>query len=174
MKKAKQILSKIELIHIAIILFLMLTLIFVIYQNTSCALKKIEISENVETENLPETDHAIEDINTNKRVKKLVCAIDVDKLPEKEYYNYVTGKGTGRTVNCSILLKTDGNYYKVKTLQEETQEGENQKGEIKAGKINLIGCVKNEYIKENSELLLYDEEKQKIYIYTGGSSETNS
>ena len=167
MEKLKQILSKIQLIHVAIIIFLMLTLIFVIYQNTSCAPKKIEISENIETEILPEIDHAIED--TNKRVKKLICAIDVDKLPEKEYYNYVTGKGTGRIVNCSILLKMDGNYYKVKTLQEETQ-----KGEIQIGKINLIGCVKNKYIKENSELLLYDEEKQKIYTYTGGSGETTN
>ena len=89
-------------------------LIFVIYQNTSCAPKKIEISENIETEILPEIDHAIDD--TNKRVKKLISAIDVDKLPEKEYYNYVTGKGTGRIVNCSILLKMDGNYYKVKNI----------------------------------------------------------
>ena len=163
MEKLKQILSKIQLIHIVIILFLMLVLIFAIYQNISCAPKKIEISENVETEILPEIDHAIED--TNKRVKKLICAIDVDKLPEKEYYNYVIGRGTGRTVNCSILLKTDGNYYKVKTLQE---------GEIQGEKINLVGCVKNKYVKENSELLLYDVEKQKIYTYTGGSSETTN
>ena len=162
MKKIKDFISKIELIHIAIILILLIVLVLIIYQNNSVALHKISISENIEIEEVESTYKVIE--NINGKVKKIICGIETNKLLEKEYYNYVTGKGKGRDVNCSILLKKDNQYYKIKTLQGETKEE----------KTNFEACIKNKYLEEEYEIFLYDKEKQKIYKYTGGVSERNN
>lgn len=160
MNKLKNIISKIELIHIAIILIIILTLLFLIYQYKSIMPHKISINENIEIEEVSSTDKVVEDINEKK--KKIICTLETAKLPEKEYYNYVTGRGKGIEVDCSILLKMDEQYYKIKTLQEDGAE---------EGKIKLVGIVKNKYLKEEFEILLYDNQKQKIYQYTGGISE---
>ena len=145
--------NKINLLHISIMLLLMIALIFFVYQYISSIPRKIQISEDTEIEELPKTDHAMQDINS--KMKKAVCAIETEKLLTEDYYNYVSGKGVGKKANCSILLKMDGEYYEIKTLLE---------GDVQSSKVNFVGCVKSKYLKEGYELLLYDKEKQKKYI----------
>lgn len=152
--------NKINLLHISIILLLMIILAFFLYQYRSSIPKKINISEDIEIEELPKTDQAMQDINN--KMKKVICSIETEKLSSEDYYNYVSGKGVGKKANCSILLKMDGEYYEIKTLLE---------GNVQVSKVNFVGCVKSKYIKEGYELLLYDKEKQKIYTYIGGTNE---
>ena len=151
--------KKINLLYISIALVVVITLVLLIYQYTSCKPKKIEIDENnIEIEELPETDHIMQEINN--KILKAICAIETDKFQEKDYYNYVIGRGKGKEVNCSLLLKMDGQYYELKTILE---------GDTQAPKVNISGCIKSKYLKDNFELLLYDKEKQKIYKYTRGN-----
>ena len=163
MDKIKNTISKIELIHIAVILVFIIFILFLIYQNKSITPYKTSINEDMEIEELAANEKVVSDINEKK--KKITCTLETSKLPEKEYYNYVTGKGKSKDVDCEILVKQDGQYYKIKTIQE---------GDTKASKINLVGCIKNKKLKEEYEIFLYDKQKQKLYKYTGGVSEENS
>ena len=156
--KAKEMLKKIELFHIVIIVFIILGVFFAYYQYSSTVPKKVDIKIN-ETKELEQSNLQIEDISSKK--KKIICKIDEKYLTEKEYTNYVIGKGTAREVDCSIILKVGEQYYKIKTLQQGST----------GKKINLTGCVRTNYVKENSEILLYDNENQTLYKYSGGQSE---
>ena len=55
-------------------------------------------------------------------------------------------------------------YYKIKTLHEGTST---------EGRVNLVGCVRTNHLKENCEILLYDNENKTLYQYVGGQSEEN-
>lgn len=155
--------KKINLLYVSMILLVIISFVLGMYQYNSCKLKRIEIDEDIKIEELPETDHIMQKINEKKQ--EVICALDTEKLPNEDYYNYVSGKGTGKNVNCSILLKQDDEYYEIKTLLE---------GDTNGPKVNFTGCIKSKYLKENYELMLYDKECQKIYTYTGGASENNS
>ena len=160
----KKLLEKIQLVHIVIILFLAILIIFWFYQNNSTKLKQINIDDiDAQVKELPEVDYNVQ--NINNKIKKITCAIDVTNLSSQEYFNYVSGKGVGIKVNCSIILKLENKFYKLKTLLQESATT------IVGGKINLVACVKNKYLKENYEILLYDNDGKQAYKYVGGTSE---
>lgn len=156
--KIKEMVGKIELFHIVISVFIMLTIFFVYYQYSSTIPKKVNIQID-ETKELEQSNFQIEDINVKK--KQITCKIDEKYIPEKEYNNYVIGKGTARKINCSIIMKVEDKYYKIKTLSQGTVDN----------KIVLTGAVRTNYLLENYEIMLYDEGEHILYKYVGGQSE---
>ena len=160
--KIKELLNKIEFTHIAIFIIIAIILFFVYYQYNSSVPKEEEIKNIEQTEQLDQENLSIQDITKKKKV--ITCTINEEEFNEEEYYNYVIGKGKGRIINCSILIKAKENYYKIKTLQ---------RGKTEDGKIILEGIVRNNYLFENCEILLYNNENKKVYNFLGGSSETN-
>ena len=159
--KTTKIFEKIELFHIAIALIILIFVIFGFYQYNSSIPKKAKL-EISQTKQLPQQYFNIEDID-NKN-KKVTCKIDKTYINEKEYNNYVIGKGTAREVDCSIVVKEGNDYYKIKTLHEGTST---------EGRVNLVGCIRTNHLKENCEILLYDNENKTLYQYVGGQSEEN-
>ena len=160
--KIKEVFEKIELVHIVIVLILVIFAIFGYYQYSSSVPKKanIEISQ---TQQIQRDYFNMEDINNKS--KKITCQIDSKYLKEKDYDNYVLGKGKAREIDCYIILKSGDNYYKIKTLHQ---------GNTEDGRVNLVGCIKTKYLVENCEILLYDNENQILYEYVGGQSEGNN
>ena len=147
-KEMVKYIKKIELVHVAIVLLFIVVVIFFGYQYKSSIPKKIEV-DNEKIEKLSDSEYTVQ--NATSKVKKITCSIDKEKIPEEEFYNYISGtgkgkekKGTGRRVNCSILVKSEDGYFKLKTLMEKEEDG----------KIYLVGCARNKYLDEKSEILL--------------------
>lgn len=161
----KKLLKKVQLTHIAIILIIAIPIIFIAYQKSSIKPQKTNIENIEQTEELPQEDYVIQDIS--ERTKMIKCGIDVSKLPQEEYFNYVSGKGMGAKVNCNIILKINDKYYKLKTILQESAVS------ITGGRINFEAVVKSKYLGKDYEILLYDNETNKLYQYTGGKSEEN-
>lgn len=145
---------------ITIIWGVLIFIIFGLYQYNSLKPKKIEIdTSNVE---IIKEDCNVQDISKNK--KKVTCVLDEKYIDEKEYYNYVIGKGTGIKINCTILLKTDDERtYKLKTLVEKNEDK----------KIYFTSCIKSKYLKDNYKIFIINNENNKIYEYIGENSENN-
>lgn len=162
----KKLLKKVQLFHIVIILVIVIPIVFIIYQKASVRPKEIKIENTEQSERLPEEDFSIKDIS--EKTKLITCAIDVSKLPKEEFFNYVSGKGTGTKINCCIVLKIKDRYYKLKTILQESAIT------VTEGKINFEAVVKSKYLGENCEILLYDNENKKVYQYIGGKSEENN
>ena len=146
---------KIPLIYLAILLGIVILIIFCGYQYFSRIPKKIKIDESLISEEILQTDYSIQDINKNE--KTITCAIQTKYFPEEKYTNYVIGEGQGKKVNCNILLKIDGTYYKLKTLVQGSPEEEI---------VNLLAIGKNKYLEKDYQILIYDNENQKIYQYS--------
>ena len=158
-EKIKEILPKAQILIILLILLLIIIGGFSYYQYSSTIPKKININEQIEK--LSE-EFKVEDINERKKL--ITCKINEKYLPEKEYNNYVIGKGTAREVDINIIIKTNGTYYKAKTLQQSKDEN---------GIITLVACVRTRFLLDDYEILLYDNEQQKLYEYVGGKGEEN-
>ena len=139
--------KKIQLIYLAILLGAGILIIFYGYQYFSRVPKKINIDENLISEESLQTDYNIQDIN----------AIQTKYFPKEKYKNYVLGEGEGKKVNCNILLKSDDKYYKLKTLVQGSPEEEI---------VNLIAIGKNKYFEKDYQILIYDNENERIYQYS--------
>ena len=160
-EKIKEILLKVQILIILLILLLIIIGGFSYYQYSSTIPKKTNINTNGQIEKLSE-EFKVEDINERKKL--ITCKINEKYLQEKEYNNYVIGKGTAREVDINIIVKTKDKYYKAKTLQQSKDEN---------GIITLVACVRTRFLLEDYEILLYDNEQQKLYEYVGGKSEEN-
>ena len=146
-----KIFPKIDLIHIYIFLFILITLIFSYYQYNSTIPKRVNVKGKMEE--LLDDKFDIEKVSKNKDIIK--CQIDKRYFKEEEYDNYVLGKGKGIKINFNILLEKDGKYHKLKTLFDNESNG----------KFNLISCVDNKYLSGDYKVLLYNNDNSKIYKY---------
>ena len=156
--KVKEIFNKVELWHITIGIFIILSTFFVYYQYSSTVPKKTNIDIK-EIKELQQSNIQIENIDNKK--KKVTCKIDTKYLSEKEYTNYVIGKGVARAEDCSIIMKVGDEYYKIKSLSEGKSND----------KVDFVGCVRTNHLVENCEIMLYDNESKTLYKYVGGQSE---
>lgn len=128
-----------------------------VYQYSSMIPKKIDIS--IEAEEALEDEVNIESITKNK--KSIICKIDEKYFAEEKYNNYVLGEGTGVKIDCSILLKIDNQYYKIRTFYKSVEDG----------KIQFVGYVNKKYLSKDYDILLYNNENSKIYRYVGDINE---
>lgn len=152
--------KNIQLIHIAIILAICTTIIFISYQHTSTEHTLYNAALNQEqTEILPKEDCSIEKISNTSY--KITCIINKKYLEAVEYNNYVEGPGVGIKINLSILIKHEDKIYKIKTLKSKEKD-EN---------IYFVGYIKSENLLKENEILLLNNENGKIYKYTGGTNE---
>ena len=152
-----KLLSQIELVYILVIMIIGIIFVFIGYQYISIIPKKMNIS--AKTEELLEDEVNIESITRNK--KSIICSIDKKYFPEEEYNNYVLGEGKGIKINCSILLKKNNEYYKIKTLFKCEEDD----------KIVFVGYVDKKYLLGDYEVLLYNNENSQIYRYIGDINE---
>lgn len=155
----KNFINNIRLVHLVLPISALIIIIFVLWQHNSGTLKMIKVKEEIVLTNLPQTYLQEEIIGNNKDI--ITCAINLNQIEDKEFLNYVSGEGIGKKVNFDIIVKKDGIYYRIKTIEGKRDEE----------KVYLTGYVKTKYLPDNYEILLYNKDSNKIYDYNGGTNE---
>lgn len=96
-------------------------------------------------------------VSENKSV--ITCTINENYIPEEYLNNYIFGTDIGKKIDVSIIVKKDGEFYKLKTLLNNFN--------YEYEKIFFDAYVPNDYLSK--DIYLYNNDTNELVVYKGES-----
>lgn len=134
---------------------ILIIVLILIYRYSFFLPKKVDIV----IENIVEIEEN-DSINITKVSEKksiITCMINEKYISEKYLNNYIFGIDIGKKIDFSVIVKKDGNYYKLKTLLNNFN--------YEYEKIFFDAYVQNEYLSE--DIYLYNNDTNELFVYKG-------